>query len=106
MKKKRYLLKITSIARDDLSKIYNYIIKELLNETAADNVLNKIESSFMRLKDFPFSCNLVDDKILKEKGYRKLIVDNYIGFYIVDELKEEVVIMRVLYGRQKYQDII
>ena len=106
MEKKRYLLKITSVARDDLDKIYNYITKDLYNVTAAENLLNKIENSFMRLKDFPFSCNFVDDQILKEKGYRKLIVDNYIGFYIVDEVKEEVVIMRVLYGRQKYQDII
>jgi hypothetical protein len=36
----------------------------------------------------------------------QLIVDNCIGFYIVDELKEEIVMMRVLYSRQKYQDII
>ncbi len=106
MEKKRYLLKITPVARDDLDKIYNYIIKDLYSVMAAENLLNKIENSFMRLKDFPFSCNFVNNKILKEKGYRKLIVDNYIGFYIVDEIKGDVIIMRVLYGRQKYQDII
>jgi len=60
----------------------------------------------MRLKDFPFSCSYVDGAFLKRKGYRKLIVDNYIAFYLVDEEEKQVVIMRVLYGRQKYQDLL
>ena len=60
----------------------------------------------MRLSEFPLSCSFVEDKILENKGYRKLIVDNYIAFYIVNEQKKEVVIMRVLYGRQKYDNYI
>ena len=68
--------------------------------------MNKIEKSMMRLGEFPLSCSLVEDNVLKSKGYRKLIVDNYIAFYIVDDKEERVVIMRVLYSRQKYQDIV
>ncbi|MEA1974141.1 MAG: type II toxin-antitoxin system RelE/ParE family toxin [Bacillota bacterium] len=41
-----------------------------------------------------------------KKGYRKIIVDNYIGFYLVDDETNEVVIMRFLYGEQKFQDIL
>lgn len=106
MRENRYTLKITPAAANDLDKIYSYISNELYNETAAENLMDKIEESFMRLKEFPFSCNFVSDDFLKNKGYRKLIVDNYIGFYIVDEEKQQVIIMRVLYGKQKYQDII
>jgi addiction module RelE/StbE family toxin len=106
MGKNRYTLKITTAAKEDLEKIYDYITNELYNEAAAENLLDKIEESFMRLKDFPFSCSFVADEFLKNKGYRKLIIDNYIGFYIVDEAKNEVIIMPVLYGKQKYQDII
>jgi len=48
----------------------------------------------------------LEDDLLKDKGYRKLIIDNYIVFYIVNEEDQQVVIMRVLYGRKKCQDFI
>ncbi len=35
---------------------------------AAVNLTNKIEMNIMRLKDFPLSCSLVEDDILKNKG--------------------------------------
>jgi len=57
------------------------------------------------LEEFPFSCSLVGDEFLKKKGYRKMIVENYIGFYIVEEAKE-IVIMRFLYGKQRFEDIL
>ncbi|MDA3939517.1 MAG: type II toxin-antitoxin system RelE/ParE family toxin [Spirochaetia bacterium] len=76
------------------------------NEIAAINLLDEIERSILRLKEFPFSCSYVEDINLKKKGYRKLIIKNYISFYIVDENDKKVIIMRVLYGRQNYQDII
>ncbi|MFD1037336.1 type II toxin-antitoxin system RelE/ParE family toxin [Virgibacillus byunsanensis] len=43
---------------------------------------------------------------MKEKGYRTLIIENYIAFYLVREEEKQVVVIRVLYGRQKYQDLI
>lgn len=45
-------------------------------------------------------------KILIIKGYRKLIIDNYILFYLVDEENKQVTIMRVLYGKQKYENLL
>jgi hypothetical protein len=35
-------------------------------------------------------------KDFKRQGYHKLIVDNYIVFYFVDEVESQVVIMRLL----------
>lgn len=53
-----------------------------------------------------YSCNYVEDNFLREKGYRKLIVGNYMVFHLVREEENQVVIMRVLYGKQNYQDLI
>jgi len=102
----RYKIRITPKAEEDLNEIFSYISLELANNNAANVLMSKIESSIMRLQDFPFSCSSVEDELLKEKGYRKLIVDNYIVFYIADELMRQVVVMRVLYGRQKYQGLV
>ena len=106
MSKNSYSLKLTPKASEDLDKIYRYITEELYAEQAAVNLLEKIETSVMRLKEFPFSCNYVADEYLKNKGYRKLIIDNYIAFYLVNEEEKQVIIMRVLYSRQKYESLL
>lgn len=106
MEVKKYSVRFTRKAIDDLDEIYSYISSELLAEKTATNLLKRIETSITRLRDFPFSCSFVNDKFLKSKGYRKLIVDNYVAFYIVDDVKKQVIIMRILYGRRKYQDML
>ncbi len=89
-----------------MDEVYSYITDEIYNEGAADNLLNKIEKRVMRIKEFPFSCSFVTDEILKGKGYRKLVIENYIAFYLVGEEEKRVVVMRVLFGEQKFQDLI
>jgi len=106
MSNSSYSIKITPKASDDLDKIYSYITSDLYAESAAIDLLERIETKIMRLKDFPFSCSYVTDEFLKSKGYRKLIIDSYIAFYIVNEEEQQVVIMRVLYGRQKYHSLL
>jgi len=39
-------------------------------------------------------------------GVRKLFVENYIVFYIVDEDKREVHILRILYNRREWQTLL
>ena len=106
MPENSYSLKFTPKAHEDLDQVYSYISEKLFAELAADNLLERIESSIMRLKDFPYSGSLVLDEPLKNRGYRKLIVDNYMAFYLVDEMEKQVVIMRILYGAQNYQNLL
>ena len=101
-----YIVKMTPKAASDLDNIYSYISEELFTVSAAANILERIEKGILRLKEFPFSCSYVVDEFLRNKGYKKLIIDNYIVFYLVEEENKQVVIMRVLYGKQKYEDLI
>jgi addiction module RelE/StbE family toxin len=101
-----YSLKFTRKASEDLEQIYSYISEKLFADIAADRLLEKIEKSIMKLKSFPYSCSYVLNVILKGRGYRKLIIDNYIVFYLVSEEDKQVVIMRILYGAQNYQDLL
>lgn len=101
-----YSLKFTSKAEEDLDEIYGYIANNLLAPEAAENLMDKIETGIMRLKAFPYSCSFVLDGPLRKRGYRKLIVDNYIVFYLVNEQERQVVIMRILYGASNYHTII
>lgn len=101
-----YTIKMTPKVADDLDNIYRYISEELFATSEATNILERIEKEIMRLKEFPFSCNYVADEYLRNKGYRKLVVDNYIVFYLTQEEKKQVIIMRVLYGKQKYENLL
>ena len=106
MSQNSYSLKFTPKASEDLEQIYSYISGKLFAEIAADDLLVRIESTVMRLKDFSYSCSFVLDEPLKNRGYRKLVIDSYIAFYLVDEMEKQVVIMRVLYGAKNYQNVL
>src|SRR5665647_2873802 len=102
MPNSNYSLKFTPKAQDDLDEIYSYISTKLFAKIAAAALMDNIEKSIMMLALFPLSCSFVIDEPLKSRGYRKLIVDNYIVFYLVNEEEKQVVIMRILYGASNY----
>lgn len=101
-----YKLKFAPIAEDDLDGIYRYISEHLIAPKAATDLMDDIETSIMQLKDFPYSGSPIADDILRGRGYRKLIVKNYIVFHLIDETEKQVVIMRVLYGAQQYEKLL
>ncbi len=35
-----------------------------------------------------------------------LLVENYIAFYVVDEAKREAHVLRILYNRREWQDLL
>lgn len=106
MVENNYSVHFTNIAMNDLDDIYRYISEELFAESVATELLNRIENSIMQLKEFPNLGNRFTDEYLRLKGYRRIIVDTYIIFYILDEQKRKVIIMRILYGKRKYEDLL
>ncbi len=106
MESKKYSLKFTPKAMEDLEGIFMYISNYLFSSEAAEKLIDKIEESIMRLKSFPYSCSFVLDEPLKKRGYRKLIVDHYMVFYLVNEQERQVVIMRILFGASNYKTIL
>ena len=101
-----YKLMFTQVANEDLDQIYSYISSNLSAETAADNLLNKIEDTILQLKHFPQMGSYIADEMLKSKGYRKLVINNYLVLYLIDEQQEQVVIMRIVYGAQQYEQLL
>ena len=78
-------LKLTPLARTDLEEIYQYISICLDAPQAADRLMTAFEKSFEQLQNHPFSFPRADDESLRKKGYRKLIVENYVGAYLLNE---------------------
>ncbi len=96
-----YEIVFTDTAKEELEEIYEYISEHLLEVETANRLMDKIEQSIFRLEQNPYSCVEVHIKP-HNNIYRKLVIDNYIALYEVEETYKQVVIYRVLYGKRDY----
>ncbi len=97
-----YRIRYLSTAERDLLEIFEYIKKD--NPTAAHSHLEKFDKSISQLSDNPFLGIIPKDNRLKKLGYRILIVDKYLVFYVV---KAKVIqIRRIIHGARQYSFLI
>jgi len=106
MDTERYKLKVMPVAANDLRGIYEYISQELSAPLAAHNLMEKVEKSFLFLREMPESCPRCQNGVLYQKGLRKLLVGNYIALYTIDKISKTVLVMRVVHGRQEYSTMV
>lgn len=103
---KKYKIIIEKYAQKDIESIYNYICNNLVNKDEAIKLLNKINEKFDQIALFPKSASLINNDYVKNKNIRKLLIDNYIAFYEVDDTNKEIRIIRIMYGMQNYIDVL
>ena len=101
-----YDIHITRAAERDLLNAAAHIEFVLKNPKAADGLLDEAEKQINNLGDFPEKFRLVDDPVLSSWGIRFVIVNNYLAFYIIDEQKNMVIIVRFLYQKSNWNAIL
>ena len=97
---------MTHVASDDLRGITAYITNELREPTVAKRIIAEIKEVVMSLKTMPNRYSMIDEESSAIKGIRKTIVDNYIIFFIVSEENNTVTIIRILYGRRDWVNLL
>lgn len=102
----RFQLRVTPAAEHDLNEIYYHITNNLGAPQAADNLLDDIEKQILSLCDFQHRCEYSRNEILRDKGYRKLVIHNYVVLYLVDDKSKTVIVMRVFHGAMDYKKYI
>ncbi|MFZ5754533.1 MAG: type II toxin-antitoxin system RelE/ParE family toxin [Bacillota bacterium] len=95
----KYKIKIFSNAKTDLKDIVSYL--NTLSPQAAINYYDLIIEKIGSLAEMPERFPFVRDAALKAKGYRCLIVENYLVFFVVKA--DTVQIRRILYGKRHYE---
>lgn len=99
-----YKIVFSPAAVDDLLKTKKYITEELGSEQVAVNTVAKIMVKIRQFSEFPLSGPSLSSIINIETSYRFLVCGNYTAFYrLVDN---EVRIIRVLYGRRNFMQIL
>ncbi len=95
-----YKLSYLPVANRDIADVVYYIAVTLVAPKAAFDLLEEMDESISRLKDFPYSCRVYQPVKPLEREYRILTVKNYAVFYTVDEQEKLVEIYRVIYAKR------
>ncbi|MDI6803843.1 MAG: type II toxin-antitoxin system RelE/ParE family toxin [Bacteroidota bacterium] len=98
----KYTLKYLPIAQEDLISILDHIAQD--SPTRALTFVEKPDAQIGRLEQHPFLRRIPRHPKLREYGYRVLIVEPYLAFYIIRG--DRIEIHRVIHGSRNLDHLI
>ncbi|MFI3169711.1 MAG: type II toxin-antitoxin system RelE/ParE family toxin [Faecalibacterium sp.] len=101
-----YKLQVTHQAAEELERITDYIAVQLDSPGAALDWLLEVDKHYERLENTPYMYEACHDAILRRKGYRRIVIRNYILVYKIAELEKTVQILHFFHGTQNYEMLI
>ena len=96
----RYNYVLTESAEADVDEAFDYIANELLNPDAASAFADELEKKLEEICKTPKAGRLVHNPYLKRDDIRRVLVKNYIAYYLVDEDEAKIVVLRIIYNRR------
>ena len=93
----KYKIKINPRAIRELDNIYEYIAKEKLAPENAKGQIDRIKKAVLNLDTFPHSHQERNEGRYAGKGYRQLLIDNYITIFRIDETSKTVYVVTIQY---------
>lgn len=74
--------------------------------STAKKLIGRIKDAVMSLAELPNRHSLIADETLAVQGIRKLFVDNYIVFCVINEENKMVIIVRILYNKRDWVNLL
>lgn len=93
----KYKVKINPRAIHELDNIYEYIANEKLDPENAKGQVDRIKTAILNLTTFPQSHQERNEGRYAGKGYRQLLIDNFIAIFRIDEANKTVYVVTVQY---------
>ena len=93
----KYKVKINPRAIKDIDHIYAYSAHQKLALENAKGQAERLRTSILELDTFPQSHQERNEGRYVRKGYRQLLVDNYIVIFRIDEKSKTVYVITVQY---------
>ncbi len=93
----KYRVKVNSRAIRELDHIYEYIANEKLAPENAKEQVDRIKKTILNLDTFPHSHQERNEGRYAGKGYRQLLIDNYIAIFRIDETNKTVYVVTIQY---------
>jgi addiction module RelE/StbE family toxin len=96
------MLRYLPIAQDDLLAIYDYVAQD--SPARALTFVDKLDERIGRLEHHPLLGRIPRHARLRQDGYRVLIIDTYLVFYIIRG--QQIEIHRVVHGSRNLDHLI
>ena len=93
-------------ALDDLRSIYSYIAFRLKERETASRQTGRIRREIRALSVMPERYASVDWEPWASMGMRRLPIGNYVVYYLVDQAKCLVSVVRIFYGGRDIESIV
>lgn len=90
----------------DLTELYEYISFNLQVPKTAEKQVNRIKKTIRSLETMPMRYSLVDWEPWCSKGIRRVPIDNYTVFYLVNENQMAVTVIRIFYSGRNIENIV
>lgn len=98
----KYTVEYLPLAYDDLDDIFTYIAAD--DTGAAATLLDDIDIAILHLEEFPDMGVNIKNRRLANKGYKMLIVNDYLVLYVIDG--DIVEIRRIVSSKRNYTKLL
>ncbi len=102
----RYNYVLTESAEADIDEAFDYIANDPANPDAASAFADELEEKPEEVCKTPKAGRPVRTPCLKRVDIRRVLVKNYIAYGLIDEKKENIVVLRVVCSRRGQDKVL
>lgn len=102
MKRRNHTVRLLRAAEEDFTEIVTYIAAQ--RPAAAEALAPRIEKNLKLLAANPYLGRVPNEPELAELGYRYLVVENYLIFYVCEE--RTIFVHRIIHGARDYRELL
>lgn len=96
----KYEIKVTRQALEQMREIAHYISYDLMAPEAADNLLDDLKASILKLSVLPKKYPLIEEEPWRSEGVHKIVVKNFPVYYWINEEYNKVQVTAVIYSKR------
>jgi plasmid stabilization system protein ParE len=101
-----YGLIFSKLFDGDIDSTYQYIKENLEAPMAAENLMKEVKQKLEYLKENPTVRPIIKDELIEALNLRAIKVKNYVIYYRVNEAKQKIQLVRFLYNKRDWINIL
>lgn len=98
----KFEIEFSDSCKEEIEEIYQYISENLVSENSAKRLMRKLRNKINNLTYNPEMYEKIHRKNLRSQEFRKIVVDNYVIFYTIDNKKKKIYISHMYYSKRNY----
>ena len=89
-------------AEEDYREILRYLDWRFESLQAIRTLNQRLREALDNLRETPRMYAFSTDEVLRQRGYHKFLIGNYVALFQIDETNQVVEIYRIFHGSQNY----